>query len=342
MRFMWAVLVVVVCGGLAMAMTASAATQERPTEGVTPAPEVNPNAVVWRTPEPPTDPQAGDVWVNPKDGMEMVYVPAGEFTLGASDAEIDTWLRKRADYQRSWFADEQPQCPVNLEAYWIGRREVINEQYARFVRAAARSAPHYWEGGRPPPGLESFPVLTVTWDDARAYCEWAGGRLPTELEWEKAARGTEGGIFPWGNEWDGDKCRNFETVTGRSYENRIEAWSAISPWCAAHDEAREGAVAAGSYLSGASPYGCLDMAGNALEWCEDWYQENAYKRYADGDFTLPKGGDSKVVRGGSWASVSPAPFRCSYRFGNVPGSELGGLGFRCARDRAPAAAQSGK
>jgi len=213
MRLKPAVLVVGVClvassGGSAVVASG------RATERVTPAPELNANAVVWRTNEPPADPQSGDVWVNPKDGMEMVYISAGEFTLGTSDAQIEAWLKEHPSDKREWFAEEKPQSRVNLPGYWIGRTEVTNAQYLRFVRATGHRAPEHWKQGQIPSGLERFPVVFVDWEDARAYCEWTGGRLPSELEWEKAARGTDGRFFPWGSEWEAGRCRSFEVVLG--------------------------------------------------------------------------------------------------------------------------------
>jgi len=328
----WAMLVALVCVALAVAVTACAGAQERPTERVSPAPQVNSNAVVWRTPEPPTNPQAGDIWADPRDGVEMVYVAAGEFTLGSSDAEIDAWLREHPTDERSWFEDEQPQCRVTLPAYWIGRTEVTNAQYLRFVQATGQRAPQHWESGRPPAGLENFPVVLVNWESARAYCEWAGGRLPTELEWEKAARGTDGRIFPWGNEWERAKCRNFQGITGRSYASLDELESAHGAWLGSHDPLGEGPAAVGSYPSGASPYGCQDMGGNVWEWCQDWYDKDAYRRYAKGDLTLPPGGAGTVLRGGSWYDGSPRDFRCAFRLNYDPDNRFDSLyGFRCVR-----------
>jgi len=331
MRVKWAMLVALVCVALAVAVTACAAAQERPTERVSPAPQVNSNAVVWRTPEPPASPQAGDVWVNPRDGMELVYVAAGEFTLGSSDAEIDAWLRQHPGDDRSWFEDEQPQCRVNLPAYWIGRTEVTNAQHLRFVQATGQRAPQHWASGRPPAGLENFPVVLVNWESARAYCAWAGGRLPTELEWEKAARSADGRIFPWGNEWDRSRCRNFQGITGRSYASFRDGLSALEVWVRSHDPVREGPVAVGSNPSGGSVYGCQDMAGNVWEWCEDWHDEEAYRRYARGDLTPPASGSLKVLRGGSWSSDNPTFFRCANRDLNYPVSRYDFLGFRCVR-----------
>jgi len=315
-----------------------AGAEARPTEKVAPPPEVNPNAVVWRTPTPPTDAQAGDVWVNPKDGMEMVYVAPGEFTLGTSDAQVDAWLKEHAGDTRDLLKDEQPQCRVNLPGYWMGRTEVTNAQYLRFVRATGHRAPEHWKGGQVPSGLDSLPVVQVNWQDARAYCEWAGGRLPTELEWEKAARGGNGRIFPWGNQWDSKRCRNFELITGRKYATVWEWWPALLSWVGAHDAAHEGPAAVASYPAGASPYGCLDMAGNVWEWCADWYDQDAYQRYAKGDLTPPAKGGDRVLRGGSWYDVLPRLFRCAYRYCYHPDFRYNGLydfGFRCARDASP-------
>ncbi len=324
MRIKWAMLVVLVCVTLAVVSSTGCGRpveEQRLGERVQPAPEVNSNAVVWRTPEPPTNPQAGDVWADPRAGMELVYVPAGEFTLGSSDAELDAWLREYPRSGRSWFDSEQPQCRVNLPAYWIGRTEVTNAQYLRFVSATGHNTPEHWANGRPLAGLENFPIDNVSWEDARAYCEWAGGRLPRELEWEKAARGTDGRVFPWGNRWDRAKCCNCEGITW---------WSAFLAWLGGYDAVRGGPAAVGSYPSGGSPYGCQDMAGNVWERCEDWYDEQAYRRYARGDLTPPASGTHKVLRGGSWSVGGPQFFRCAERYVNFPGSRSY-CGFRCVR-----------
>jgi formylglycine-generating enzyme required for sulfatase activity len=308
---------------------------QRPSQRVSPPPHINPSAVVWRTPAPPKNPQAGDVWVNPKDGMEMVYIAPGEFVLGASDAQIDATLKEPPGDIREYFTDEQPQCRVRLEGYWIGRAEVTNAQYLRFVRATGHRAPEHWKGGQVPSGLENFPVVNADWYDARAYCEWAGGHLPTELQWEKAARGGDGRVFPWGNEWDAKRCRNFELLTGRRCATFEEWDQASAAWLASHDADREGPAAVGSYPTGASPYGCVDMTGNVWECCADWYDGDAYKRYAKGDLTPPKSGDYKVVRGGSWVDGYSRNFGCAFRNFNYPDIPRGSNGFRCARAAAP-------
>jgi len=291
---------------------------QRPTEKVQPPPQCSPGAAVWRTLKPSQTPQAGDVWVNPRDGMRMVYVASGEFTLGTSDAQLDAWLKEHPTDKRCWFNDEQPQCRVSLPGDWIGRTKVTNAQYERFVQATGHCVPPYWEGRKAPSGLAEFPVVSVSWDDASAYCAWARGHLPTELQWEKAARGGDGRVFPWGNQWDPKRCRNFEMITGRGY---------------LVDPLREGSAAVGSYPAGASPYGCEDMAGNVWEWCADWYESDAYKRYAKGDLTPPPEGYYRLVRGGSWDLVFPKFFRCACRYFYVPDFPCINdyVGFRCAR-----------
>ena len=326
-------LCVVLCLVACAAATAAAAAVDRPTKRVSPAPEVNPDAVVWRTSDPPKNPQAGDVWVNPKDGMEMVYIAAGEFILGTSDAQIERgWPDVDPNLMRAYWQSEQPQCRVNLPGYWIGRSEVTNAQYRRFVQATGHRAPDHWKGGQIPSGLKSFPVVGVDWQDARAYCEWAEGRLPSELEWEKAARGTDGRLFPWGNQWDAKRCRNFELITGRTYATVAEFDHARNLWLSSHDPVREGPVAAGSYAGGASPYGCADMAGNVSEWCADWYDWDdgfGYKRYAKGDLKPPESGTYKMLRGGSWREGDPIDQRCAARSCTEPVNPMDG--FRCAR-----------
>jgi serine/threonine-protein kinase len=265
--------------------------------------------------------------------MEMVCIAPGEFLLGTSEAQVHAWIKEHPRDQRDWFADEQPQCRVRLPGYWIGRTEVTNAQYLEFVRATGRRAPDHWSGGEIPSGIERFPVVLVSWDDARAYCDWAGGRLPSELEWEKAARGTGGRIFPWGDQWDRKRCRNSELASGNSYVDPEGHLPAIGESQSSHNPAREGPVAVGSYPAGASPYGCLDMAGNVWEWCADWWDNGAYKRYAQGDLTSLRSGEYKVLRGGSRDNDAPAHYRCTLRhiIDPLPDYRFNNCGFRCVR-----------
>ncbi len=244
---------------------------------------------------------------------------------------MGAWLREHPNDTREVLADERPQCRVRLGGYWIGRTTVTNVQYRRFVQLTGHPAPDYWRGGQVPAGIGNFPVVNVTWTDAVAYCKWAGGRLPTELEWEKAARGTDGRAFPWGDQWDRRRCRNFEAVTGKTYSLAQYQSISVSEWARSHDAFREGPVAVGSYPAGASPYGCLDMAGNVEQWCGDWYEKGAYRRYARGDLKSPMSGTDRAARGGSWRDFYPGSMRCALRFYLRPDRRLKTFGFRYVR-----------
>ena len=190
------------------------------------APESTPAEVQDDTAPAPKRVEAG---INPKDGAEMVWVPAGEFLMGSTD---DEGVR-----------DERPQRKVYLDGYWMYKTEVTVAQYRKFCEATNREMPEAPEWG----WKEDHPVVNVSWHDAVDYAKWAGASLPTEAQWEKAARGTDGRVFPWGNEWDAGACAN------------SVSWSL------------KGTKPVGSCPAGASPYGCVDMAGNAWEWCADWY-----------------------------------------------------------------------
>ncbi len=214
--------------------------------------------------------------------IEMVYVPPGDFVMGADDGDA--------------YDDEKPRHTHPMpKGYFIGRHETTVAQFRRFVEATGyrtdaekQGSAYVWTGSewKDTPGKswrdpsfaqgDDHPVVCVSWNDAKAFCEWAGLRLPSEAEWEKAARGTDGRKYPWGNE-GADKDRlNFS------------------------DSGLQKTAAVGSYPRGASPYGAQDMAGNVWEWCEDWYDSGAYARYARGEVTPPGAGSRRVFRGGSW------------------------------------------
>ncbi len=260
----------------------------RPAERVSPAPPVNSKAVVWRTPTPPAQAEAGDVWLSP-NSVEMVYVPAGGFLMGSPAGKGDS--------------DEQPQRRVFLDAYWIDKRPVTVGQYRTFCQATERKMPLAPDWG----WQEDHPVVNVTWEEAAAYARWAGKRLPTEAEWEKAARGTDGREYPWGNQWDPRKCSN----RGNSHSTQP----------------------VGGYPAGASPYGALDMAGNVWEWCADWYGESSYRSTPARNPTGPTSGQHRVLRGGSWECDLPAAFRAARRDyeHTVPGDRDNYDGIRCVR-----------
>jgi formylglycine-generating enzyme required for sulfatase activity len=294
-------------------------------------------AVACRAQEAPTGARAEALpptRVNPKDGAEMVLVPAGEFRMGSSEQELAAWLAAHPTDKREWFTDELPQRSVYLDAYYIYKTEVTVAQYRTFCQATGRQMP-------PPPPWgwqDAHPIVNVTWDDAKAYADWAGVALPTEAQWEKAARGTEGRLFPWGSAWPPPaKVGNFaDEACKRS--GKYKDWTFI----AGYDDGYAETAPVGSFPAGASPYGVLDMAGNVWEWCGDWYDSNYYQTAPTKNPTGPEARvrvqvlpgiyvTGRVVRGGSWCLDDPGIFRGARRSGGGPSGRYYGDGFRCAR-----------
>jgi formylglycine-generating enzyme required for sulfatase activity len=227
---------------------------------------------------------------------EMVLIPAGEFLMG-SDPSVD----------KGAFSDEQPQHTLYLPDYYLAKTPVTNAQYAAFLQATGYEQPEDWKGGNPPKGKEDHPVVNVSWHDAVAYCRWlseATGkpyRLPSEAEWEKGARGSDGRIYPWGNQWDAERCN-------------------------AGIGGPEDTTTVGAYPEGASPYGLLDMAGNVWEWTRSVKKKYPYNP-EDGREDLRVEGP-RVLRGGSWAYDVEWFARCSYRDLVLPSLFLDLCGFR--------------
>jgi formylglycine-generating enzyme required for sulfatase activity len=219
----------------------------------------------------------------------MVYVPAGEFLMGSTD-----------DDPYAVDDDEKPQHAVYLDAFWIDRTEVTNAQYRQCVEWGACQAPRYWDDDSS--NAPDQPVQWVSWHDAQAYAQWVGGRLPTEAEWEKAARGTDGRIYPWGNSVPDCSKANYHG-------------------CA------DSALSVGSHPEGASPYGALDMAGNVYEWVADWYGEDYYQRSPLRNPVGPDSGTARVLRGGAWFFGRDFA-RCAARVFYSPDSRNSGFGFR--------------
>jgi formylglycine-generating enzyme required for sulfatase activity len=212
------------------------------------------------------------------DKAEMVLVPAGEFSMGSDGDEIDRLLKNWTNVKRETFNDEIPRHRVYLDAFYIDKHEVTNARFQQFVQATGHRTQAEREGSgdvytgqkweqvnganwRAPRGpgssiasLEQHPVVQVSQEDAKAYCSWAGKRLPTEAEWEKAARGTDGQIYPWGNQFDGKRANFCDTNCDLNWKDN-----------AANDGYRYTAPV-GSYEGGKSPYGAYDMAGNVCGW----------------------------------------------------------------------------
>jgi len=229
------------------------------------------------------------------DDTSMAAIPAGEFSMGLDGVAA--------------LEDERPRHKVHLDAYSMDMYEVTVARYARFLAATHRDPPAYWEtvklvehGDRP--------VIGVDWEDAQAYCHWAGKRLPTEAEWEKAARGTDERPYPWGVQKPASDLANHGLGARFSYEQVLQP--------------------VGTYEKGKSPYGLFDMGGNVWEWTQDWYEGNYYEKSPKKNPSGPELGQFKVLRGGSWSDM--AKYMLTYgRFKLPPGTRNSYTGFRCAR-----------
>lgn len=250
--------------------------------------------------------------INQKDGAEIVLVPAGEFTMG-SDPDTDPYI---------WGA-ESPQHAVNLDEFWIYRTEVTNAMYQACVEAKACPRPDYTTGVTTEdyygnPAYASYPVIFVTYTHALSYCKWAGGKLPTEAQWEKAARGSDGRLFPWGNETPTSERANLCDSQCAGGTERV----------ASINDGYPGPAPVGSFPQGASPYGALDMAGNVWEWVFDWFHLAYYGSSPYENPLGPASGTTRVFRGGGWNNEISG-IRTVVRSSLTPSKSLNGLGFRC-------------
>ncbi|HIE26225.1 TPA: formylglycine-generating enzyme family protein [Candidatus Poribacteria bacterium] len=248
-----------------------------------------------------------DEIITPKDDAPMRLVPAGDFLMGTSDAEMELYRILFPLRAEGRFVNERPQHLVYLDAFYIDKFEVTNKLYQKFIAETGYPAKSYLN--RAPYNLPELPAVVLNWEDAAAYARWAGKRLPTEAEWEKAARGTDARIWPWGDEWDASKL-NANDGTGA-----IDGYAQTAP--------------VGQYPQGISPYGVHDMAGNIWEWVADWYDPHYYQISPRRNPTGPPTGEYHVLRGGGWAENYDFA-RCASRWGSNPGSLL--RGFRCAKD----------
>jgi sulfatase modifying factor 1 len=256
-------------------------------------------------------PALGDATERFSDRMMMVYVPGGTFMMGSTQAQIGMANALCEQYPDAWgkcanserdFAAEGPQHEVTLDSFWIDRTEVTNGQYALCVEdGTCRSI-----------GSEEkqndLPVAAVPWKDAAAYCRWAGGRLPTEAEWEYAAKGLSGSIYPWGDEF-GCQYGNFSDDISKCDDGYLKS----SP--------------VGSFPEGASWCGAMDMAGNVWEWVADAFQEYTTEKQVNP--TNPPTGTEGLLRGGSWG-YGPGYIRTTFRYVVPLSANYQAVGFRCA------------
>jgi formylglycine-generating enzyme required for sulfatase activity len=280
-----------------------------------------------------SDPRIPD----PRDYSAMIHIPAGEFLRGTSPRQVKKLLRENPDLTAEWCEYEQPQRRIYLDEYWIDKYPVTYGQYRQFIEAKGYYCseywseegwqwlekekrnfspecfdaqldsiiPRYWNDGRF--NKPNAPVVGVTWYEADAFARWAGKSLPTEAQWEKAARGTDGRIYPWGDDFDPKRCN---------------CWKGEYPG---------NTTPVGIYPTGASSFSVLDMAGNVWEWCADWYDEHYYHNSPTRNPSGPKRGDYRVCRGGSWYLIlwyNPLDVRAACRNGDVPTYRYNTLGFR--------------
>ena len=243
-----------------------------------------------------------DTKVRSTDGMIMVYVPGGEFRMGTTGS-LDA-----------------PVHSVALDSFWIDQTEVTNAQYGRCVAARTCSAPTTCSWGEPTyvdSAKADHPVICVTWQAARIYCEWAGGRLPTEAEWEYAARGPDASIYPWGDEFDGTRVNSCDINCPHDDQKVTD-----------YDDGHAQTAPVGSYPSGAGWCGALDMAGNVWEWVADWHGPYPLARQTNP--TGPESGSERLLRGGSWYDHNEYGFlQASSRHPYDPRAYDYLIGFRC-------------
>ncbi len=231
---------------------------------------------------------------------ETILIPAGPFIMGSSEADIQWAVRQFHSESFDWYRDETPARTVTLPAFRIDKYEVTVGDYSSYLAATGESPPREFN-----PRHADRPVANVTWRRAKDFCRWAKQRLPTEAEWEKAARGTDARRYPWGNEPDALNA-NVRGM-GDSYRNTS---------------------AGGKFPEGASPYGLMDMSGNVWEWTADWYQPYAGNEY-DNDFYGEK---FKVIKGGSWYSNLDLA-RPAVRGKALPDQQKNYIGFRCVASK---------
>ena len=284
-------------------------------------------------------PELGETRLREKDQGTMLYVTAGQFEMGIKDEQIKYVLTLCQEYNQDCNYEvsselSRPTHRVALHGYWIDQYEITNAQFAAFLNDQGNQIesgaswlsidnPHSLiklanDSFQPKEGFAEHPVIEVTWYGATAYCEWAGGRLPTEAEWEYAARGPESLIFPWGNTFDLTRLNFCDT-------NCEKFWK-TEDYDTGYSDGFPMTAPVGSYPDGASWCGSMDMAGNVWEWVADWM--GPYNIFPQTDPTGPESGTIKVIKGGAWCNA-PTVFVSSYRWNYAPLGSGFNLGFRC-------------
>lgn len=229
----------------------------------------------------------------------MVFIPGGDYPRGRSHTLPDDGMKWVPELMK----DDRPVRRIFVDAFYLDAHETTNQEYAAFVKAAHHRAPYNWPQGKVPEGKGKLPVVDVSWDDAVAYAKWAGKRLPTEAEWERAARGiVEGAKYPWGNREPEKADARFDVPDGPGEVAKFPA----------------------------NYFGVYDVAGNVWEWCADWYGIDYYAAAAEKNPAGPEAGLYRVLRGGSWADV-PKYLTCANRSWARPAERSPNIGFRCAK-----------
>ncbi len=229
----------------------------------------------------------------------MVFIPGGDYLRGRSHSLPDDGLK--------WFPtllkDDRPVRRITVSPFYMDEHEVTNAEYAAFVAATGHRAPYNWPEGKVPAGKDRYPVVDVSWDDAAAYAAWAGKRLPTEAEWERACRGlAEGGKYPWGDRNPTRQDARFDVLEGPAEVCELKR----------------------------SYFGLCDIVGNVWEWCADWYDRRYYEHAPDHNPQGPETGMYRVLRGGSWADEIKY-LTCAYRSWARPAARSPNIGFRCVK-----------
>lgn len=277
------------------------------------------------TADRPDDSQKSQCTFSPDD----ILIPPSAFIMGTDTEPFYGTILPESENAK---LDEAPMHVVYLGPYWIDRYPVTNSAYETFVNATGYPAPPDWKNGRVAHGKEDLPVTRVNWYDANAYAQWAGSRLPSEAEWEKAARGADGRIYPWGNHFlsfpsldSADGVRNVRISDQQTTEQQSDTAQVLT----------DGHTPVGKRPVTASPYGVHEVAGNVWEWTSDEYKPYAGSSHIDRGY----GKGHKVLRGGSWLEVRDETaeryFRCANRFHTPPEYIASNIGFRCVRDAAP-------